>query len=80
MGPAVRHLEPETEQVVYGLTSNLDSYNPLRIATHEIVDIGRDVARAETWTDRFSFLLRGPGWAGSPEGVKVLRTHAAQTR
>jgi sterol desaturase/sphingolipid hydroxylase (fatty acid hydroxylase superfamily) len=55
--------EPEIEPVVYGLTRNIDSYNPAVIATHEVVDIGRDVAGAETWRDRLSFLLRGPGWA-----------------
>jgi hypothetical protein len=55
--------EPETERVVYGLTTNIDSYNPARIATHEFIDIGRDIAAAETWRDRLSYLLRGPGWA-----------------
>ena len=55
--------EPETEPVVYGLTTNIDTYNPVRIATHEFVDIGRDIAAAETWQDRLSYLLRGPGWA-----------------
>ena len=28
--------EPETDQVVYGLTKNIDTYNPARIATHEL--------------------------------------------
>jgi sterol desaturase/sphingolipid hydroxylase (fatty acid hydroxylase superfamily) len=55
--------EREDEPVVYGLTRNIDTYDPLRIATHEHVDILRDVARAETWRDRLSFVLRGPGWA-----------------
>ena len=55
--------EPETEPVVYGLTTNIDTYNPARIATHEVVDILRDVADAESWSDRLSYLLRGPGWA-----------------
>ena len=55
--------EPEVEPVVYGLTRNIDSYNPAVIATHELVDIARDVAGAETWRDRLSYLLRGPGWA-----------------
>jgi sterol desaturase/sphingolipid hydroxylase (fatty acid hydroxylase superfamily) len=55
--------EPEAEPVVYGLTRNLDSYHPAVIATHELVDIARDVARAETWRDRVSYLVRGPGWA-----------------
>ena len=55
--------EDEDEPVVYGLTRNVESYNPLRIATHEWRDIAADVASAGTWHDRFSFLLRGPGWA-----------------
>ena len=55
--------EEEDEAVVYGLTRNINTYNPLRIATHEWRDIARDVADADTWSDRWSFLLRGPGWA-----------------
>jgi sterol desaturase/sphingolipid hydroxylase (fatty acid hydroxylase superfamily) len=55
--------EEEDEPVVYGLTKNIDTYNPVRIATHEWRDIAVDVARARTWSDRFSYLLRGPGWA-----------------
>ena len=31
--------EPEDEPVVYGLTKNIDTFNPVRIATHEYVDI-----------------------------------------
>ena len=38
--------EEEDEPVVYGLTSNIDSYNPVRIATHEWADIAADVAAA----------------------------------
>ncbi len=55
--------EEEDEPVVYGLTRNIDTYNPLRIASHEWRDIARDVADADTWSDRWSYLLRGPGWA-----------------
>lgn len=55
--------EPETERAVYGLTRNIDTVNPVRIATHEWRDIARDIARAGNWADRFGFLLRGPGWA-----------------
>jgi sterol desaturase/sphingolipid hydroxylase (fatty acid hydroxylase superfamily) len=53
----------EDEPVVYGLTKNIDTFNPLRIATHEYVDILRDVARSRNWSDRLSFVFRGPGWA-----------------
>ncbi len=55
--------ERERDPVVYGLTKNLGSYNPGRIATHEYRDIIRDVARSENWGDRLSYVLRGPGWA-----------------
>jgi len=34
---------PEKEKPVYGLVSNIDTHNPLRIATHEWSAIGRDV-------------------------------------
>jgi hypothetical protein len=53
----------EDDDVVYGLTKNIDTYNPVRIASHEFADIVRDVAHSTTWRDRLSFVLRGPGWA-----------------
>jgi sterol desaturase/sphingolipid hydroxylase (fatty acid hydroxylase superfamily) len=55
--------EPEDEPVVYGLTKNLDTFDPVRVATHEYVDIARDVAGADNWPDRIGYVLRGPGWA-----------------
>ncbi len=55
--------EPEDEPVVYGLTKNIGSFNPAVVASHEYRDILRDVADSETWSDRLSFVLRGPGWA-----------------
>lgn len=55
--------EPETEPVVYGLTTNIDSYNPVVIAGHEWRDMVRDIASSQTWRDRVGFVLRGPGWA-----------------
>jgi sterol desaturase/sphingolipid hydroxylase (fatty acid hydroxylase superfamily) len=55
--------EAEDEPVVYGLTRNIDSYNPVTIATHEWRDIAVDVARSRSWSERLSYLLRGPGWA-----------------
>jgi hypothetical protein len=55
--------EPEDEPVVYGLTKNIDTFNPVRIATHEYADIAHDVATADGWGDRLSYVFRGPGWA-----------------
>jgi sterol desaturase/sphingolipid hydroxylase (fatty acid hydroxylase superfamily) len=58
----------EEEEVVYGLTTNIESYNPVTIATHEFADILGDVAGATTWSDRLGYVLRGPGWAYARRG------------
>ncbi len=55
--------EREDEPVIYGLTKNITTFNPLRIASHEYVDILRDVARSDSWSDRLGFAFRGPGWS-----------------
>jgi len=55
--------EPEGEPVVYGLTKNLDTFNPARVAAHEHFEMLRDVFRSDNWRDRLSFVFRGPGWA-----------------
>jgi hypothetical protein len=60
---------PEDERVVYGLTKNIDTFNPVRIATHEYRDIIGDVARATNWRDRLGYVLRGPGWQLSTRRV-----------
>ena len=53
----------EEDPVVYGLTKNIETYNPVRVAGHEYADIVRDIAHSTNWHDRLSFVLRGPGWA-----------------
>ena len=77
--------EPEVERVRYGLTRNIDSFNPAVIATHEWRDIATDISTAPTWSDRFGFLLRGPGWAyerrgqlAPPSGAPVAAEHVSE--
>jgi sterol desaturase/sphingolipid hydroxylase (fatty acid hydroxylase superfamily) len=55
--------EPEDERVVYGLTKNINTFNPGRIAAHEYAEMLRDVARSTSWRERLSYVVRGPGWA-----------------
>ena len=55
--------EPEGDRVVYGLTTNIDTFDPRRIASHEYLDMARDVASSTGWVERLSYVLRGPGWA-----------------
>jgi sterol desaturase/sphingolipid hydroxylase (fatty acid hydroxylase superfamily) len=55
--------QPETERVRYGLTENIHTFNPIKVATHEYAAIVRDVRGADTWGERFGYVFRAPGWA-----------------
>jgi sterol desaturase/sphingolipid hydroxylase (fatty acid hydroxylase superfamily) len=50
------------EPVVYGLTKDIKTFNPGRIATHEFAAMVHDVAESRGWVERISHLVRGPGW------------------
>ena len=69
--------EPEDERVVYGLTTNIDTFDPARIATHEYVDLARDLAASSGWGERLSYVLRGPGWALRQRAARTARVAAA---
>ncbi|HEX7322817.1 MAG TPA: sterol desaturase family protein [Mycobacterium sp.] len=58
--------EPERERVVYGLTTNIGTFNPVRVATHEFAAIWRDVRAAGDWRQRLGYTLCGPGWSPNP--------------
>ncbi|HKW76385.1 MAG TPA: sterol desaturase family protein [Terriglobales bacterium] len=53
--------EPEQERAIYGLTKNIDSYNPLRIAFHEWIDIWRDLGEASTLSAKMAVVFGRPG-------------------
>ena len=63
--------EREDEPVVYGLTKNINTFNPARIAAHEHSEMLRDVGRSTNWRDRVNFVLRGPGWAYARHAEKA---------
>lgn len=59
----------ETHTPTYGLTKNVDSFNPFRLQYHEYTSIARDVLAARTVRERLGYLVGPPGWApanGSP--------------
>ncbi len=60
--------QEEEEHPTYGLTRNIGTYNPFRIAFHEWADLARDVWRAENGRQRLGYLFGPPGW--SPDGSR----------
>lgn len=53
--------QPEVDRVRYGLTKNIDTFNPLRIAFGEFRDIARDVMAARGWRGRLRQVFGRPG-------------------
>ena len=67
--------EPEGEAVDYGLTTNIRTYNPIRIAFHEWRAMFEDVRNARTWRGRVGYFLMSPGWTedGTGKTAQILR-------
>lgn len=61
--------ENERDPVSYGITHDLTTFNPLRIAVHEFAAIARDVARAGSPRSALGYVLAPPGW--SPDGSSL---------
>lgn len=59
----------------YGLTKNIDTYNPAIVATHEYGAIWTDVKRASKWSDKWSYIFKAPGWShdGEDKRARTLR-------
>jgi sterol desaturase/sphingolipid hydroxylase (fatty acid hydroxylase superfamily) len=53
---------PESAPVRYGLTTNIDTHNPVRVAFGEYAALMRDLRAARGWRLRAQIPLRGPGW------------------
>ncbi len=68
--------EPEGETAVYGLTKDIKTFNPGRIATHELAAMVHDVARSDGWVERLSHVVRGPGWGTAPASATTPSTPA----
>ena len=67
--------EPEHEPVQYGLTHDIQTFNPLRIAVHEWQALARDVRRARSVSEVLGYVFAAPGWGpdGTSQTAKDLR-------
>ena len=70
--------ELKSEPVVYGLTKNIDTFNPIKIALGEYASIWRDMAQTRSLKDKVNYLLLAPGWhhKGPDKRAKVLRKNS----
>jgi sterol desaturase/sphingolipid hydroxylase (fatty acid hydroxylase superfamily) len=55
--------ELEEEKVIYGLTANINTFNPLKIAFNEWITLFKDVYTTKTsFINKLKYLLKPPGW------------------
>ena len=59
--------EPELRRVKYGLTTNIETYNPVKVGYHETVDIVRDVVRRKGLKNKLKSVLGRTGWRPADE-------------
>lgn len=62
--------EPEVEKPIYGLTENIETYNPLKVAFHEWIQMFKDAFTSKTsFTNRIKYFLKPPGWKHDGTGT-----------
>jgi sterol desaturase/sphingolipid hydroxylase (fatty acid hydroxylase superfamily) len=54
--------EDKNEHPKYGITVNIDTYNPLKIATHELKNIWVDVKSTSSFKNKLKYVFYPPGW------------------
>ncbi len=62
--------EEEVEKPIYGLVKNIDTYNPIRVAFQEWVNLFKDSVRSKTSiANKLNYFLKPPGWKHDGTGV-----------
>jgi len=55
--------EAEVERPRYGITTQLTTYNPFRVAFHEWYAMGHDMRQTPSFVDKMRYAVKPPGWA-----------------
>lgn len=59
------------DKPVYGLTKNINSYNPAYVMTHEYQSIWKDVRSTASWSDKLKYVFWAPGWSHSGQDLRA---------
>jgi sterol desaturase/sphingolipid hydroxylase (fatty acid hydroxylase superfamily) len=71
--------QAETFRPTYGLTKNVHTFNPVRIAFHEWMNLASDLRKAGSLRNCWHYLFNAPGWShdGHSKTTKELRREQA---
>ncbi len=65
--------QPEEERPTYGLTKNINTFNPIKIAFIEWINLGKDIRRGKSLSNAVKYLLNPPGWSHDGQGKTTLQ-------
>jgi len=54
--------QPEEEKPTYGITKPINSWNAVFANVSHYVEMGKDLRRIPSWTDKIKYLFKKPGW------------------
>lgn len=68
--------QEETQKPVYGLTSNLKTYHPIKVIFNEWVKLYKDLLKNSSLIDKIKYIFYPPGWShdGSSKTSNQLRS------
>lgn len=60
---------------IYGITTNINTNNLLKITFHEVINIKNDIKRAPKFKDKLNYIFNSPGWShdGEDQRAKTLQ-------
>lgn len=73
-------VEKDDEPVKYGLITNIETYNPIKVAFHEWADMLRDAWKSRSVVTAFQILFKPPGWKPGDDSYTVRAQRAALAR
>ena len=56
-------VELDEEPCVYGITNNINTFNPLKFQALGYIDLWKDISRAEKVSDKLKYIFKPPGWS-----------------
>ncbi len=67
--------QPEEEKPTYGLTKNIESFNPVVLALKTWTDLFKAAARSGSFKNAIHYFIQPPGWShdGKSKTVKEMR-------
>ena len=55
--------ENDNNKPIYGITNNINTFNPFLIASHEFVALWQDVKRSPDIITALKYVFKSPGWS-----------------